>query len=301
MQAPLSPASPATYLEYFYFSLLRWYFIHVFDLLILPSAYFPCHAYYFLFNLHFLSTLAKWRLSAVKIWLLQYLLQIAVRVYLLIKEFFIWLRQFRSQVEIFFSRKTNVDICTCCQVNENCLRSINMTYPSWHHRFRFQRGLHNPHQSLSFSSKAEYYRSINILLYYVCFCYLSVPMNNTQLYWTCASLIPTGLWHVIALFPKWGNKMKRDQKPGFDTSAYPVEFLNSGNDPIAACEGFTWSKLQLLQTKSVAKSVWSPSAPASQWWVQREQRKLTPGFPHPVWHSGSRSSVSITQFCTQPL
>lgn len=93
----------------------------------------------------------------------------------------------------FFSRKTNVNICTCCQVNENCLRSINMTYPLLHQRFRFQRGLHNPHQSLSFSSKAEYYRSINILLYYVCFCYLSVPMNNTQLYWTCANLIPTGL------------------------------------------------------------------------------------------------------------
>lgn len=40
----------------------------------------------------------------------------------------------------------------------------------------------------------------------------------------------------------------RDQKPGFDNSAYPVEFLNSGNDPIGASEGFTWSKLQLLQT-----------------------------------------------------
>lgn len=42
--------------------------------------------------------------------------------------------------------------------------------------------------------------------------------------------------------------MKRDQKPGFDNSAYPVEFLNPGNDPTAVSEGFTWSKLQLLQT-----------------------------------------------------
>lgn len=48
--------------------------------------------------------------------------------------------------------------------------------------------------------------------------------------------------------------MKRDQKPGFDNSAYPVEFLNSENDPIRASEGFTWSKLQLLQTGRVSLS-----------------------------------------------
>lgn len=53
--------------------------------------------------------------------------------------------------------------------------------------------------------------------------------------------------------------------------------------------------------KSISKSVWSPSEPAPQQSIQREHRKLTPGFLHPVWHSETRSSVSITQFCSQPL
>lgn len=72
-----------------------------------------------------------------------------------------------------------------------------MTCPSLDQRFRFQRHLQNSHRSLSFSSKAELYLSINILLYYVCFCYLSVPVSNAQLYWICANLIPTRFRHVL--------------------------------------------------------------------------------------------------------
>lgn len=62
------------------------------------------------------------------------------------------------------------------------------------------------------------------------------------------------------------KKQNGDQKPGFDNSAYPVEFLNSGNDPIADSERrfYVQQIAAVTDLKSVSKSVWGPSEAAPQ-------------------------------------
>lgn len=82
----------------------------------------------------------------------------------------------------------------------------------------------------------------------------------------------------------------------------PCRVPDSGNNPIAASEAFSWSKSQLLQAWRACLNL--SGTHLSQLLsdgFKTSNRKWTPGSRHPVWYFETKRHVSVTQFCTQSV
>lgn len=148
-----------------------------------------------------------------------FLLPVTVKVRLLVKPIFIKLgatQATRERCEDFlYEGNMPTSANTAKENGPEWININNMIYPSLDQGSGFTG---NSHCSLCFSSKAEHYLSINILLCYVWFRYLYVPLSNLRLYWVCVYLAPTAVRCVISLhLPREETKWREIKNPVLTT------------------------------------------------------------------------------------